>query len=78
MDVCRDRLGLSGEDIVYLLDVKTGPLLGGSYLGKNGVIPAYHMNKTHWLGVLLDGSAADETVTELLDLSYGQTQARRK
>jgi predicted DNA-binding protein (MmcQ/YjbR family) len=36
------------------------------------------MNKTHWLGVLLDGSAEDETVTELLDLSYGQTQAKRK
>jgi predicted DNA-binding protein (MmcQ/YjbR family) len=36
------------------------------------------MNKTHWLGVLLDGSAADETVTELLDLSYGQTQGRKR
>lgn len=78
MDVRRDRLGFPGEDIVYLMDVKTGPLLDGSYLGKNGVIPAYHMNKTHWLGVLLDGSAADETVTELLDLSYAQTQSRKR
>lgn len=68
MDVRRDRLGLSGEEVVYIMDVKCGPLLSGSYLGKPGVVPAYHMNKTHWLGVLLDGSAADETVTELLDL----------
>ncbi len=57
MDVRRDRLGLPGEDIVYIMDVKCGPLLSGSYIGKSGVVPAYHMNKTHWLGVLLDGSA---------------------
>ena len=76
MDVRRDRLGLAGEDTVFLMDVKCGPLLSGSYLGKPGVVPAYHMNKTHWLGVLLDGSAADETVTELLELSYGQTKPK--
>ena len=77
MDVRRDRLGLPGEELVWLMAVKCGPLLSGSYIGKPGVLPAYHMNKTHWLGVLLDGSAADETVTELLELSYGQTQVRR-
>ncbi len=78
MDVRRDRLGLPGEEIVYIMDVKCGPLLSGSYLGKSGVVPAYHMNKTHGLGVLLDGSAADETVTELLDLSYGQTKGGKR
>lgn len=78
MDVRRDRLGLAGEEIVYIMDVKCGPLLGGSYIGKPGVVPAYHMNKTHWLGVLLDGSAADKTVTELLDLSYSETQSRKR
>ena len=78
MDVRRDRLGLDGEGIVCLMDVKCGPLLGGSYLGAPGVVPAYHMNKTHWLGVLLDGSAADETAAELLDLSYRQTQGGKR
>ena len=74
----RDRLGLPGEDIVYIMDVKCGPLLSGSYIGEPGVVPAYHMNKTHWLGVLLDGSAVDETVTELLGLSYSETQSRKR
>ncbi len=78
MDVRRDRLGLAGGETVYLMDVKCGPLLSGSYIGKPGVVPAYHMNKTHWLGVLLDGSAADETVTELLDLSYDRTKSRKR
>lgn len=50
-----------------ILDVKCVPLLSGSYIGKLGVIPAYHMNKAHWIGVLLDGSATDETVRELIE-----------
>ena len=33
----------------------------------------HHMNKTHWLGVLLDGSAAEQTIRELLDISYSMT-----
>jgi predicted DNA-binding protein (MmcQ/YjbR family) len=31
---------------------------------------AYHMNKEHWNGVLLDGSLPDELVFELIDHSY--------
>lgn len=74
MDVDRSKLGLSGKGNVDVLDIKCGPLLSGSYLGKPGVIPAWHMSKTHWLGVLLDGSATDEIVKELLELSYDLTR----
>lgn len=73
MDVDRAKLGLPGLGRVFLLDVKTGPILGGSYLGQPGIVRAWHMNKNHWLGVLLDGSAPEQTVRELLDLSYTMT-----
>lgn len=53
--------------------MKTGPILGGSYLGQPGIVRAWHMNKTHWLGVLLDGSATEQTIRELLDISYSMT-----
>ena len=73
MDVERGKLGLPGTGKVLLMDVTTGPLLGGSFLGQPGVVRAWHMNKTHWLGVLLDGSAEDRTIRELLDLSFSLT-----
>ena len=76
MEVERGKLGLSGPGRVWLLDLKTGPLLGGSYLGQPGVVRAWHMNKTHWLGVLLDGSAPEQTLRELLDLSFSLTEGR--
>ena len=78
MRVPRSKLGLSGDEAVFLLDVKCGPLLSGSYFGKPGVVPAWHMNKTHWIGVLLDGSAEEETVRELLEISYRLTAGKRK
>ena len=74
MDVEREKLGLPGTGKVLLLDVKTGPILGGSYFGQQGIVRAWHMNKTPWLSVLLDGSAAEQTIRELLDLSYSMTE----
>lgn len=70
MDVQRQKLGFPGEQTVPVMDVKCGPILSGSYLGKPGVVPAWHMNKNHWLGIL-PLEAEDDTIRELLELSYG-------
>ena len=59
---------------VLLIDVKTGPIVGGSYLGQPGIVKAWHMNKNHWLGILLEGSASEQTVKELLDVSFCMTR----
>ena len=72
------RLGLEREGAVDIVDVKTGPLLMGAYRGQPGILPGYHMNKAHWLTILLDGSADDALVKELLELSYDMTNVKRK
>ena len=38
-----------------------------------GVFPAYHMNKQHWISVVLNDSVDDDTVEMLLDMSYKLT-----
>ena len=73
MEVPRSKLGLEGEEIVPFVCLKCGPLLKGSFTGAPGVVPAWHCNKTHWIGVLLDGSAEDETLRALLEISYDLT-----
>ena len=35
-----------------------------------GIIPGYHMNKTHWNTISCDGSASDDLMFELIDHSY--------
>ena len=37
------------------------------------VVPAYHMNKQHWISVILDGSMTGEEILHLIDDSYRLT-----
>ena len=75
MDVARCTFGLAGEGSVSVANFKCGPLLSGVFRGREGVFPAYHMSRTNWVSVLLDGTASRETVIELLGLSYDLTRA---
>ena len=77
-NVQRSKLGLIGEGSADLMNMKCGPLLGGSFAGKKGILPAWHMNKTHWIGALLDGTAAEEDIKELLDLSFSLTGKKER
>ena len=72
--VMYSRLGRPRDGAVDIIDVKTGPLLMGSYLGQPGILPGYHMNKNHWLTILLDGTASDDVIKELLDISWELTK----
>ena len=56
MDVLREKLGLSGKGCVDVLNVKCEPELIGAFRQRDGFLPAYHMNRSHWLTVLLDGT----------------------
>jgi len=78
MDIPKSRLGLEGDDIIDVVNFKCDPIMIGSFLQENGIYPAYHMNKANWLTVALDGSASDETVKLLLDVSYELTQQKRQ
>lgn len=37
------------------------------------VVPAYHMNKRHWIGIILDGKMTDKEIRNLLADSYRLT-----
>lgn len=79
MEVQRSRLGLFGEEYVDIINLKTEDLFFRDMLIKEeGVMPAYHMNKLHWITVLLDGTLPEERIYDLIDLSYAATASARK
>lgn len=39
------------------------------------VLPGYHMNKKHWISVLMDGSVSDKLVFQWIDNSYNLVSA---
>ena len=41
------------------------------------VVPAYHMNKTHWNSIILDGSVPDKDICRMIGESYDLTKGRK-
>ena len=73
MDVTKNKLGLQGEGLLDVVNLKCDPILIGSLREEPGFLPAYHMSKDHWITVALDGSASDDKIKMLLDMSYQAT-----
>lgn len=78
MNVPRKKLGLSGEGITDVLELKCDPLLAGSLRKEPGILPAYHMHRENWITVVLDGTVAQEQIFFLVDQSYWLTASRPK
>lgn len=74
MEVPESKLGLMGERIVDVVNVKCDPVLIGSLRMKKGFFPAYHMNKDKWISIILDGSVPEDEIKDLIDLSYQLTK----
>lgn len=67
------KLGLAQQGKVDIIDVKARPELVGGLRSLPGILPGYHMNKEHWISLLL-AEVADETVWQLLADSFELTR----
>ena len=77
MDIPVSRLGKRSDEIAAVVNLKCAPLLISSFLKDKGIYPAYHMNKAHWISVLLKEVDGEE-LKALLDMSYTLTMAKVK
>ncbi len=77
MQVPRVKLGLQGDGLLEILNVKCSPALTSTLLDTfqpgTGLYPAYHMNKKHWLTIALDGSVSETKIKEFIEESYRLT-----
>ena len=78
MNITPDKLGLPGTDFLDVVNLKSDPSLIRMLLYESGFYPAYHMNKTSWITIVLDNSVSNEKIKNLLDLSYEATASETK
>lgn len=74
----RFKLGLDGAGKADVLVVKCDPQAREILLHEKGVIPAYHMNKERWIGVLLDGSCRKDLAFGLLEESFNTVKQKAR
>ena len=78
MTIPKIKLGIKDGGHIDVVNLKCAQDIIDSMWQENGVYPAYHMNKKHWLTVALDGRASDATVRFLTEISYDLTKNKLK
>lgn len=78
MNISRRKLGINSDEIIDVMNLKCDSILMGSLRNDTGIFPAYHMSKTSWISVALDGSVDSEKIKWLLDISFDLTDKKRK
>ena len=76
--VSKSKLGLQEQAPLDIVNLKCDPILIGSLRMEHGFFPAYHMNKDKWITAALDGSAPDDTIKMLLEMSYQATAPKHR
>ena len=77
MRVSRRKFGFDSDEVIDVVNLKLPTEMFGSFGATDGVYPAYHMNKLHWISVLLP-AAPDDVVKFLVNVSFESTRAKKK
>ncbi len=77
-DLPKEKLGISPADeqnaMIDILTIKADPAAIPTLLNQEGCFPAYHMNKSHWISLCLDGKVSRDEIYYLLNESYNLTK----
>ena len=77
MRVSRRKFGFDSDEVIDVVNLKLPTEMFGSFGEADGVFPAYHMNKLHWISVLLP-DAPDDVVKFLVNVSFEATKSPKK
>lgn len=75
MNVTRRKFGFDSDEVITVVNLKLPTEMFGSFGISDGVHPAYHMNKLHWISVLLP-DAPDDVVEFLVGASFEATKKK--
>ena len=64
------KIGLKTDEIVELVDLRAPFDDVPKLLKQPNIYPAYHMNKKHWITIILDGSMPLDEIYKFIDRSY--------
>ena len=78
MTIERRHIGLDGEGKIDIVNLKCDEEIIVSMWKEEGICPAYHMNKRHWITATLDGRVSQKTLLWLTSISRDLTRTKVK
>lgn len=76
MRIKKCKLGFEGDEYIDVVNLKCAVEIIDDLWHEEGVFPAYHMNKCHWLTLALDGSCSDATIKWVSGISFDLTKKK--
>lgn len=70
MSVPYKKIGVEQLGDVNILNIKINPNSLSTLIDNQHYFPAYHMNKKHWVSIVLDRTLELERIKELIKISY--------
>ncbi|MBE6675215.1 MAG: MmcQ/YjbR family DNA-binding protein [Ruminococcaceae bacterium] len=77
MRVPRRKFGQASDEVIDVVNLKLPTEMFGSFGADVGVYPAYHMNKLHWISVLLP-DVPEDVAQFLIGVSFEATRDKKK
>lgn len=74
----KQKLGIKSDEKADVLNLKCDPMLSFAVVDNVRIFPGFHMNKEHWISVLLDGLVDLEELKALVDMSYEIVDSKSK
>ena len=69
LTVSRSKLGFKSDEIVEAIDLRMKPE-EVEKIDRVNILPGYHMNKKHWITIVLDGTVLLDEIYSLIDNNY--------
>ena len=69
---------LESGEMIDVVNLKLPTEMFGTFGASDGVHPAYHMNKRHWISVILNGSIPEDFTERLIAKSFDLTYKKQK
>lgn len=70
LTVQKRKLGIKSEKTAEIIDLRIEPEKIADLIDNERYFPGWHMNKTHWYTMILDGSVPFEELCQRIDDSY--------
>ena len=78
MTIPKSKLGIPDDSKIDIVNVKCAQEIIDSIWEEKGIYPAYHMNKKHWVTMVLDENTSDDTIKFLTNISYDLTKTNKR
>lgn len=77
MNVEKRKLGINEDGYMNVINLKGNPEFNSIIRSQKHIIAAYHMNKKHWVTVLIDYDFPQSELYEMIDWSYQLTSKKK-